>query len=277
MTNTYLTAHDYLKATTGQETASLVGNLCRLSTDVALVAGDQVYILDGSATELATVATDTAPGASAIPVQPLASGHLVHTSVVTDGTRGSLGDTIVEASAVVERITRQPLLKATVTEALPLMSTRASVDSEANLIIRPRQAPVVAVTSLQLQYTATNVVPLKADQAMIDAGGWLVRVPVISGASSTTLWNYASSTTPGQVLVGYTAGFDYGALPREIRRAAIMLVSDILADRLNPTGAAEVSVGKTHTVNFTRGDVVGQSALYKRAKGLLRAYTQGAF
>jgi len=83
MTNTYITPHDYLRGNSGQETASLAGNVLRLSgpvivgavslpvspnTTVNVAVDDRIVIFDGSNTEEVKVTTAAAAGASAISV-----------------------------------------------------------------------------------------------------------------------------------------------------------------------------------------------------------------
>lgn len=292
MDRVYLTPQKYLTATTGQETASLVSNVCVLAssasqgatsidvipaTTVDLAPGDSLYIFDQGMADQVTVAEAAAAGTTAIQVNALIIDHAAGASVCGDGSRGSLAESIIEASATAERLCRQNLLQATNTEVLPLMTSRAAVDNNRILVLRPLQAPVTALASVTWSPGGQQI-PLNTSNAVIDTEGWLVRVPVINQLQQAPQqYGYAAAVVPGSVTVTYTAGFAYADLPPVVTRAMVLLISDILSDRLNPTGAAETNVGKTHIVGYLRGDLAGENALYKRARSLLRPYTQGAW
>src|SRR5579859_1760158 len=145
--NSYLSVHDYIRAVTGQGVQTLYGNLMRVrgnagvaqsaislpvqpNTTVQLNQYDPITIFDGALTEMVTVTAATAPGAASIPITPTQFAHAAGVSCCSDGTQGSVAEAVLEGSAAVERICRQPLLQATYTaETLPLLSTRAWVDS----------------------------------------------------------------------------------------------------------------------------------------------------
>jgi hypothetical protein len=61
-------------------------------------------------------------------------------------------------------------------------------------------------------------------------------------------------------------------VPYDIQQAAIWVTADLLAQRLNPTGAAEVALGKRTHVFRQRGDAVGDSILLLRAHDALQPY-----
>lgn len=292
MANTYLTVHDYLRAITGQETSSLLGNLMRLSgavivgatslpvtpnTTVNLSVNDPITIFDGASSEVVTVTSATAAGASSIPVTATQYAHASATSLCSDGTQGSLAQAIIDGSANVERICNQALLQATYTDTLPLMTTRAMIDNNQQLIVRPRQFPATAVSSASIEYSASNSMTIDASQAIIESPQRLVKFPVVKSVGSGNnymLFQYLAPNTAGSVVLSYTAGFVYSALPAAIRRAAAWLTSDILSDRSNPTGAADFTEGKVSRAAFLRGDLTGESVLYKRARKELSPYTQ---
>lgn len=294
--NTYLSVHDYLRATHGQETASILGNLMRVSsggvaqgapslpvtpnTTVNLNIYDQIYIFDGSNSEIVTVTATTNAGASAIPVSALAYSHAAGISCCSDGVYGSLGQTIIDGSAEVERICEQPLLQQTnINETLPLLTTRAMVTNKSQLLIRPRQFPVVSVSGLSIQFNAGNLVGLDTTQVVIDAMAKFFKVPVVKAigtGNNYALGQYVNQQQAGDVIVTYVAGYLYSSLPYEVRRAAIWLVSDLLTDRINPSGSAEFSEGKIHHATFLRGDLSGETALVKRARNALLPYSQSA-
>src|SRR6266699_1695830 len=165
MPNTYITPHEYKRATTGQEITSLLGNLLRLSsavgaagttlpvtpnTTVNLAVNDPIWIFDGVSSEMVTVTATTASGASSIPVTALSYAHSTGVALCSDGTIGSLGQAIESASIEVENICRQPLLQATYTEELQLRTMTASINSDGALAIRPRRFPVQSISALSL-------------------------------------------------------------------------------------------------------------------------------
>jgi len=298
--NSYLSAHDYKRATTGQEIASILGNLLRIgpgavvqgatslpvtpNTTIALNAYDPVTIFDGSNTEVVQVGSAGASiGSSAIPLMVGAQfGHAAGTSCCSDGTQGSLAEAILEGSAEVERICRQPLLLATYTDLLPLLSMRAAVDNGSRLLLRPRQSPVASVSAITIYFTPTSTLNLNTSQATIDSTGKTIDISALdtvqSGNNNALYFlNYLDNTTPGDVGVTYTAGFAYSALPLYIRRAAVLLVSDILSMRINPIGAAELKQGQVMYTTYLRGDLSGESANIKQARKLLQPVTQEAW
>jgi hypothetical protein len=295
--NSYLSVHDYLRMTTGQETSSLLGNLMRVgtggvaqgatslpvapNTTVNLNQYDLITIFDGASTEVVTVTTNTTSGASSIPISATQFAHAAGISCCSDGASGSLAEAILEGSAEVERICRQPLLQATYTnETVPLQSSRAWIDSSIALGIRPRQAPVTSVSAITLAFSATSTMSLDTSQVQLDAIGRIVHVPVIKSVNiggNTYPWSqYLDQTTEGEVQITYVAGFPYVSLPLPVRRAAVLLIGTILSDRQNPLGADQLRQGDVQIISTLRGDFTGESTLIKRAKGMLRSYMQEA-
>src|SRR5262249_33275694 len=152
----------------------------------------------------------------------------------------------------IERYCRQPLLTATYSnEKLPLRSMPASVTRDYALLIRPMHAPEQAVSTLTMQLNATTTINLDRAQLAIDAAEGSQRITeqrMTSTTGTTSLWGLSTPpafpTTPGFVLISYTAGlYTAVTLPREVRQACTWLVSDLLSDRRNPTGAAETRYG----------------------------------
>lgn len=298
--NSYLSAHDYRRATTGQEIASILGNLLRIgpgavaqgatnlpvtpNTTIALNAYDPVTIFDGSSTEVVQVGSAGAVvGSPSIPLlSGVQFGHVAGTSCCSDGVEGSLAEAILEGSAEVERICRQPLLLATYTDLLPLLSMRAAVDNGSRLLLRPRQSPAASVSAITIYFTPNSTLALNTSQATIDSTGKTIDISALDTVQSGNnnalyLLNYLDNATPGDVGVTYTAGFAYLSLPLYIRRAAVLLVSDVLSDRLNPAGAALTRQGQLQQETYLRGDLSGESALWKRARKLLQPVIQEAW
>lgn len=297
MANTYLSIFDYLRSNSGHETASLYGNLLRINgsvtqgatslpvtpnTTVQLNVYDPITIFDGASSEVVTVQASTAPGASSITLQSGTQyAHASGTPCCSDGTYGSLAEAIIDASAEVERICNQPLLQATYTnESLSLRTTRAIIDNKNSLLVRPRQFPVTSVSALSFLFATSNTVTLDSGQVLIDSMARFFTVPLLKalGASgSYGLGGFVDPTKSGNVQLTYQAGYTYAALPWQIRRAAVWLVSDLLTDRLNPTGSATTTQGKLTNEVYLRGDLSGDNALVKRARGLLLPYSQSAW
>jgi hypothetical protein len=67
----------------------------------------------------------------------------------------------------------------------------------------------------------------------------------------------------------YTGGITPGTVPYDVQQACAWVVSDLLGQRQNPTGAAEVHLGKKALVARLRGDLTGDSMLIVRAKAAL--------
>lgn len=293
--NTYITPFEYKRATTGQETTSLLGNLLRLSsgvsasgtslpvtpnTTVNLAVYDPIWIFDGASSEMVTVTATTASGASSIPVTALAYAHSTGTALCSDGTNGSMGESIFSASAEVENICLQPLIQATYTETLQLRTMAASINSSGTLAIRPRHFPVTSISALSLGADVSTLLTYDATQAIIPSNQRRITVPTLlssGGSSSNSLVNIFppfNQTSPGYVEFTYVSGFAYASLPWDIKQACIWLTSNLLSDRLNPTGAAETDMGQVKYIAYMRGDTSGESTLYKKAVAKLVPYTR---
>jgi hypothetical protein len=299
MSTTYIDPYAYLRAAPGLDTATVVANLTRLASPIMALATsitlsaplasqlnvyDQVYIFDGSQSEIVTVTAQANALSSTITVSATQYAHAAGIPLCSDGIKGSLASMIINASADLEAYCRQPLLAASYSnEMLPLRSMRAAVTRDYTLMLRPKRFPVTAISSATLVLTETTVT-LDVNQAKIDADAQTIQFLDMSstgGASGTPFWGIfsppARQTTPGYVQITYNAGYAYGALPSDIKQAAIWLTSDLLADRRNPTGAAEVGLGKSHVVTRLRGDTSGLSLLALRAYHNLDPYRQRAF
>ncbi len=295
MTNLYLTPIEYMKAPTGQETASLIGNLLRVdiggvtqggtslpvtpNTSVALNDYDNLYIFDGGNSEVVQVTAATSVNAASVPISATLYAHSAGVIVLSDGVSGSLGEALVEGSAHLERHTEQPLLATTYTnETLRLRTMEAAITSDGSLHFRPRQWPITAVSGLAILLRSGSTLTLDATQCIISSRAHSVDVPIISTTSGGM--NLMGALPPltqldqAWIQVTYTAGFVYTNLPWDIKQAAIMLTSDVLSDRRNATGAALTRLGKQQIEAYLRGDTTGQNALVKRAYSLLAKYNR---
>lgn len=282
--NTYIDPFQYKAAPSGQEIASLLGNLLRIAgagvavgatsipvltvTTVTLNPGDIVTIFDGAQTEQVFVSTLTNAGASTIPVSALQFAHAANTPVCSDGVAGSLAQTIIDASSGLEAITKQPLLQATYTETYALQTMQASIDSIGTLNIRTTKLPITTLTSAML---TTDVMSGQAlSLAKVKFKGQLISI-----FSSNYAPGYGTSSlcqsTEGDIDVVFTAGFLYAQLPPKVKQACIWLTSDILRDRINSTGAAIVTLGMSHIQQRLKDEK--ESELYTRARANLYEYT----
>lgn len=297
--NTYIDVYDYLRAGTGQDTSSLVGNVAKLaqnistgatllpispSLTVALQIGDLVTIFDGSNTEIVTITTAASIGDTSIHVSATQYAHALNVALCSDGTQGSLADRIIAASAEIENYCRQPLLQATYSnERLPLRTMRAAITRDYTLMLRPKQFPVQSVSSVILQLSNGITLGLDVSEAFIDADARLIQLLQLTSTSggSTTFWGNTSPpaypTTPGYVEVSYTAGYAYTSLPYDVKQACTWLTSDLLSDRMNPTGATMFRLGNLEIQAKSNSDRDSNSLLVKRAYQRLDPYRQRAF
>lgn len=297
MTNIYLSHFDYLRSPAGLEYQSLLGNSMRLSnavvtggsalpivpsTTVALNMFDPVTIFDGSSSEVVQVASNTAAGANSIPLlQPLQSNHAQYTPACSDGVLGSLAEQIIQGSAWLEEICNQSFLSTIYTgERLSLPTTDAMIDNQQNLVLRPRNRPVTAFTALQLAWQQGGQVTFQASQAEIDTAGRIISVPVLqqSGAQSPAVWpgQPVSRTWKAWVTITYTAGYTPATMPAVMRECALLLTSNILSRRQNPTGADQINLADKQLVAVLRGDLSGATLLEKEVLRKMARYMRRA-
>lgn len=293
----YITPFDFLREPSGLETASLLGNSGRLSsaidvgatalpvtpaTTVALNQFDRITLFDGSTTEVVQVASTVATGQTSIPLlQGTQYAHAQYTPYCSDGGSGSLADQIIDASTWLENICQQSLFEQTYTDTLRMPSMRAAIDNEQQLAIRPRHFPVSAVASLSMKSSQNTSIDYDATQAIIDGAAQVVYVPALlstgGGGTTYSLTAVRPRTANMWLTISYTAGYPANAIPGDVREAVTLLLSDILAKRLNPSGAFEVQMGKRMVRVGANTDTSGESTLVKRAKQLLQNYSSEAY
>jgi hypothetical protein len=293
--NLYATVFDFLRNPTGLETGSLLGNTARLSaavtlgatslpimpvTTVALNVNDRITIFDGPSSEVVVVASTVAIGSAAIPLQVGAQyAHMQYTPLCSDGVMGSLADQLVDGSAELENYLQQTLYQATYTETLRMPSMKASIDSENQLMFCPRHFPISTDSGITIKANNATPITYDATQAVIDAGQQVVSVPWLiagggSGGSTYSVLPQRSRASKLFLTITYTAGYSAATLPNDVREACVLLASDYLAKRNNPSGATEVDSGARRNVAVLRGDLAGESLLYKRAARILNAYSR---
>lgn len=297
--NLYTDPYRYLRSASGHDTSTVIGNLSRIAspgvaigatsipltvpTSVTLNTYDIVTIFDGSSSEEVTVTVLANQGATSITVSATQFAHSTGTVIASDGKQGSLASMISNASAAIEAYCRQPLLQTTHSnERLPLRSMRAAVTRDYQLVLRPKQIPVTSVSACTASLDATTTLTFDATQAFIDADGQTVTFAQMSTTSGSTNWWGAISpplypTTPGWIQLSYVAGYTYAALPSDVHQACIWLASELLSDRRNPTGAAELKYGDVQTKHRLAGESQGRSQLTLRAYENLERYKQKVF
>jgi hypothetical protein len=299
--NSYIDVFTYLRAVTGLETASLVGNLGRITPaqlvgvsslpvasniTVPLKMFDQITIFDGPNTEVCMVGADTASGGSIPLLQPTQFAHAQYTSYCSDGVLGSLADSIIEASNWIENICQQTQFQETYTaETIRMGSMRGALDNRNNLVFRPRHFPVVSDSGITIESSINDPVIYDQSQLILDGAKQVVTVPWLlpigAGSGSSSFW---SSVAPPYgraenlyLQITYVAGYLPANLPGDIRDVAVLLTSEILGRRENPTGADVMKLGdKTLQVTTSR-DTLGETLLVKAAKNKLQPYSVEAY
>lgn len=304
MTNAYIDAFQFARATTGLEYQSLVGNLARFtsaqtasassltvpsagsnSITVPLNQFDHITIFDGPTSEVVQVASGgAAVGATTIPlVSPLQYNHSAGVAWCSDGVLGSLADDIFSASQWLETICRQSLFQTTYTsEILRMPTMRAALANDGVLHFRPRHFPIATLSSLTINTTQSSSVSYDTAQVFIDGDRQVCELPQLTpvggqSASPLIVQLLITRQQSAWITINYTAGYGASAMPADVTEAAILLTSDVLAKRLNPMGATEVGSGGRHIAAVLRGDNAGESLLYKRAFKILNNYTVQPF
>jgi hypothetical protein len=303
MTNTYIDSINYLKQPTGLVLTTFVGNNSRLSSvalqgatsltvpalGVALNQYDSVYVFDGPNSEQLQVgAGGAAQNATSIPLQAAtAFQHQAGTVFCTDGTDGSLGEQIFIASGRIDNeICHQALWSTAYTgEILTMPTMRASMDNQKNLHFRPRHFPITALTSMIVMTNQQSQTSYDVIQAVIDSDQQTVDVPNVAAQTSggqpaqgsPWVWPALKRETNAWMIINYTAGFAPGQLPDPVKRACTLLISDCFTPLENAGGADSITQGKRAVTFVIRGDLSGESTLYKRAKNLLQPYVMEGF
>ncbi len=297
--NTYTDPYQYLRAASGHDTSTVIANLTRIAspgvtagaasipltvpTSTVLNAFDQVTIFDGSSSEVVTVTNTTNQGATALTVSATQFAHAAGTPICSDGSQGSLAAMIANASSMIEAYCRQSLFATTHTnEVLPLKSMRATISNDYQLIVRPKAIPVTAITGVSAVLNASTTLVLDPSEIFIDADGQTATLALINvtGINTSQFGNVTPAlfpSTSGWIELSYISGYAYAALPNDIRQAAIWITSDLLSDRRNPTGSADLQYGDVKLTTRLRGDTSGRSVLVIRAYEALDRYRQRAF
>ena len=295
----YIDVPAYLRSAANQETASLLGlntttagatqaagttNL-QVASSTGWAAGS-LWILDGPNSEVVQV-TGSADGTHLTLAAPgTAFAHAAGTSASQAGSAGALAELIVRASAWIEGYCRQgvpgdrSLYALARTERWTMPSTRAHLDRDQVLVVRPGHFPVQSISALSIELGQGQSLAFDVTQVELPSAGRLVELPYLLQASPSVgqqllLESRGLSRTHRQwAVISYVGGLTAGAVPYDVQQACVWVVSDFLGYRQNPTGAAEVRLGKKEVVTRLRGDLSGDSILLLQAKAALEIYKE---
>ncbi|HZC04213.1 MAG TPA: hypothetical protein VE338_01090 [Ktedonobacterales bacterium] len=292
-TSAYLDVGDYLRAATNQEIASLLGLNTTLTVGVAAGAltlpvansagwaAGAVWLLDGPSTEVAQVtgAPDGSTLSLAAPGVTLAHGAGV--SVSQAGPSGALAETILRASAWIENYCRQgtpgdrSLFALPRTERWRLSGSRAWLEPDGTLAVRPGHFPAQSITALSVETSPGAALALDVTQIELAGDGRLIELPIstLGGMRGVGVAPGLTRGGRGWLSLSYTGGpASPGATPYDLRQACVWVVSDLLGQRRNPTGAATVRMGGFELQARPRTDPSGDSLLLIQAKAALQPY-----
>jgi hypothetical protein len=141
---------------------------------------------------------------------------------------------------------------------------------------------------MAIEFGQGQTLSLDVSQLENTAPGRLVEVPYLllggpSVGQQMLLETVGLSRSRRQwAVVTYTGGISYAsggmeAVPWDVQQACQWVVSDMLSQQFNPTGAAELVLGKVNRVQRQRGDEVGDSIHLLRAHDLLEPYRAEAW
>lgn len=245
---------------------------------------DSAWILDGPYSEVVSI-TGSADGTHVSLASPgTLFAHSSGVCVAQGGALGSLPEILLRASAFAEEYCQQgtaatdrSLFAVARTELWGMPSARAYLDRDSVVCCRPGHFPVQSVSAASIQFGQGQSLALDVTQLQ-NTGGRLVELPYLLQTSPTVgvqllLENRGLSRSRRQWLsLTYTGGFTPGSVPYGVAQAVTWIASDLVAQRLNPTGASELDLGKRRVVQRQRGDVVGDSILLLRARDMLDPY-----
>jgi hypothetical protein len=292
----YIDVPTYQRAPNNQEIASLLGLNTTLTapatggTSNTLTVGASAgwattpaWILDGPYSEVVTI-TGSADGTHVSLAAAVQFNHAAGVSISQAGTAGSLAEVILRASAWIEGHCQQgtsggdhTLWALSRTERWGMPTVRAYIDRDAVVVVQPGHSPVSAVSALTIEFGQGQSLSLDVTQLELMTVGRTVEVPYLLGQPSVgaQLWLETAGLSRSRrqwANLTYMGGIPVGAVPYDVQQAAIWIVSELLSQRANPTGAAETQLGKRHTTHRQRGDAVGDSILVLRAQDALQPY-----
>lgn len=298
--SSYVDVPGYLRSAANQETASLVG-LNTTTTGASQPAGTTTlavasasgwaagpcWLLDGPWGEVVQVSGSPDATHLTLAAPGTAFAHAAGVSVSQAGSAGALAELILRASAWIEGYCQQGTLGGdrglyafSRTERWGMPSTRAHIDRDQVIVVRPGHFPIQSVSALSIELGQGQTLSFDVTQLELPTAGRLVELPYLLGASPTPsqqllLESRGLSRSRRQwAVLTYVGGFTPGAVPYDVQQACAWVVSDLLSQRQNPTGAAELRLGKKAIVARQRGDLTGDSVLILRARAALEPYKE---
>lgn len=287
--NAYVDIGELLRAPINQELASLLGlntiltapvlsGATALSVDASAGwAPGPLWLLDGPYSEVVQVVT--APDGVTLTLDAgVTQPHAAGVSASQAGSSGALAEIILRASAWAENYCRQgapgsrSLFASARIERWTLPGPRAWREPDGGLTIHPTHFPVLSVSSLTIETAPGASVAIDSTQIELTASGALIEIPAdalgtLAAAAAGPIGNMRQWVT-----LGYSGGVTPGAVPGELRQALIWIVSDFLAQRRNPTGAAVIQMGRYSLQQRPREDPTGDSLLLLQAKAALQPW-----
>jgi hypothetical protein len=288
-TSAYLDVPGYLRAATNQETVSLLGINTTLLGAVTIAAGavslpvlasarwaaGSLWLLDGPWSEVVQVTGSSDSTHVTVAAPGSRWSHAPGTSASQAGTAGALADAILWASAWMEgncqqgTSTDRSLYAISWTDQWGMPGTRAWIDRDAILMMRPGHFPVQSVSTLTLDQSAWGTSILDVTQARLPAAGRIIEVPLLAGIEPLIS---LSRSRRAWISATYLGGVTPGALPYDLAQACVWITSELLAERRNPSGAARIRQGKFEMQARPWGDRSGDSTLLLQAKAALEPY-----
>ncbi len=166
-------------------------------------------------------------------------------------------------------------------------SMRGSLDNRGNLVFRPRHFPVVSDSGITIESSINDPIVYDQTQLILDGAKqvvtvpWLVPTGVAQGGGGSAFYNSVlppySRESNLYLLITYVAGYLPSQMPGDIRDCTVMLTSEILARRENPTGADSIRLGDKQLTVTTSRDTIGESLLVKAVKNKLQPYSVEAY
>jgi hypothetical protein len=295
----YIDVPEYSRAATNVETASLLGLNTAIGGAASVPAGTvtlpvaassgwaagPLWLQDGPYSEMVQVtgAPDGTHLALAAPGTRFA--HAPGVSASQAGPGGALAEVTLRASAWIEGYCRQgasagdrSLFAVSRTERWGMPGSRAWLDRDHVLCLRPGHFPVQSVVALALEAAPGQALSLDVAQVELVASGRLIEMPLaVDPLQNGQVIFAGEGVSRGRrrwVAATYTGGIAVGAVPYDVRQACIWVVSELLGQRRNPTGAALVRQGKFELQARPCGDRIGDSLLLVQAKAALGLYRE---
>ena len=294
----YIDVPTFLRAPANQETASLLGlnttlggasqpagtTALQVASSTSWAAG-LAWILDGPTSEVVSI-TGSADGTHVTLAAPgTVFAHGAGVSISQAGSKGSLAEIILRASAWIENYCQQgsaatdrSLFALSRTERFGMPTVRAYITSDTVLTVMPGHFPVQSVSALSIELGYGISVALDVSQAEQPSAGRLVQIPYLLAAPAQVgqqvllaSRGLSRSRTQWSVIT-YIGGINAGAVPYDVQQAAVWVTAELLSQRLNPAGVAEATLGKRQTIFRQRGDMSGDSILLLQAKHALQPY-----